>query len=309
MEELEDVRVCNLCSAGAFSDEFCVGRWSLKKCAGCGLVFRSPRYTSEFLEHFYSVQYYETARSYLGSQVAQPGPDEVRSARRLLRRVHAVGRKPSVLEIGCGAGRTVDAFARAGWDALGIDISQSAINAGKRRGLNLRESSPERLPPGQYDAIVALHVLEHLHDPRVFLRTCRRNLRPKGLLLIEVPDYGSKRAKSFRGRWPHLYPDIHLYQFTEETLTALMADEGFCSMRVSRRGGMAFLEAPSPAATPGADSLSGPQSLRADVCKLLFSCRRLLYWSPFLRQVARWAIWDFLGYGEFLRVVAINGEG
>ena len=43
-------------------------------------------------------------------------------------------------------------------------------------------------PPGLYDCIVALEVIEHLHNPHKFFDDCKRMLNPRGFLIFSTPN-------------------------------------------------------------------------------------------------------------------------
>lgn len=74
------------------------------------------------------------------------------------------------------------------------------------------------LPSGFADLVVIENALDHVHDPRVVVREIRRLLKPGGLmwLLVDLMEYRD-----------HLHPN----PFSEQTLRALLAAEGFAVVK------------------------------------------------------------------------------
>jgi SAM-dependent methyltransferase len=73
-----------------------------------------------------------------------------------------------------------------------------------------------------YDAVVLWHVAEHLHDPAATLRDVAALLRPGGVLMIAVPNFGSPEARVGKAWWFHLDVPRHLFHFTPATLRNLL---------------------------------------------------------------------------------------
>ena len=84
-----------------------------------------------------------------------------------------------------------------------------------------------------YDAVVLWHVAEHLRTPEQTVRGIARLLRPGGVLLIAVPNFGSPEARIGRAGWFHLDVPRHLVHFTPSTLTAILAAAGFRPVKVT----------------------------------------------------------------------------
>src|ERR1019366_7639872 len=85
----------------------------------------------------------------------------------------------------------------------------------------------------RYDAVILWHVAEHLHEPGATVRAIARLLRPGGVLLIAVPNFGSPEAVLGRAGWFHLDVPRHLVHFTPSTLTAILEAAGFQPVKVT----------------------------------------------------------------------------
>lgn len=75
-----------------------------------------------------------------------------------------------------------------------------------------------------YDVISAVHVLEHMPNPKEFLYKCQSLLDPKGQLFIEVPD-----AQEFRylPKEHDEFNSCHLHFFSVGSLYRVLMDCGF----------------------------------------------------------------------------------
>jgi len=102
-------------------------------------------------------------------------------------------RPPSrILDAGCGWGVTMQALERAGYAVSGMDISRRALEMLHREGpgrsliqADLTGPLPERA--GEYDAVLALDVIEHIDDDRAAVSRLGQLAKPGGLVMISVP--------------------------------------------------------------------------------------------------------------------------
>ncbi|KJK38685.1 methyltransferase type 11 [Streptomyces variegatus] len=95
----------------------------------------------------------------------------------------------SVLDVGCGPGRLVAELASTGRPALGIDVSEAAVEHTVRLGGQaLRRSVFEPLPgEGRWDTVLLMDGNIGIGgDPRALLERVAGLLRPDGLLIAET---------------------------------------------------------------------------------------------------------------------------
>lgn len=144
-----------------------------------------------------------------------------------------------VLDLGCGNGTFTAHIVQAGFDVVGADASASGIRiaSGLLPAAEFFEHSIEQpLPPqlnGQFDAVTAVEVIEHLPIPGALCARAREALRPGGHLIVTTPYHGYLKnlALAVAGRldrhWEPLQDGGHIKFFSRPTLTDLLRREGF----------------------------------------------------------------------------------
>jgi 2-polyprenyl-6-hydroxyphenyl methylase/3-demethylubiquinone-9 3-methyltransferase len=93
-----------------------------------------------------------------------------------------------MLDVGCGGGVFSEALARGGASVVAFDASprslEAAIEHARQSGLEIdyRHAFAETFEPGeQFDAVMAVDVLEHVADVDATLDMCAGALKPGGL--------------------------------------------------------------------------------------------------------------------------------
>lgn len=146
----------------------------------------------------------------------------------------------ALLEVGCSSGFLLrdlkHEFPKA--DIVGTDIALGAL---ERLGNTLDGVPLVQMDllqcdfnPNQFDAVVAINVLEHIEDDVGALAAMARILKPGGLLIIEVPQ--GPGTYDLYDAWLR-----HFRRFTRKELLSKIASSG---LRTERSGFLGFVPYP-----------------------------------------------------------------
>ena len=138
----------------------------------------------------------------------------------------------SVLDVGCGTGVMFELIRekRPDLDYLGIDVTAQFVAAARERfpaeAARFREGSLYDLDrlPGEFDAVLCRHILEHLPDYAPAVQRMYARARRKLILVFYLPPrplrLRRKRDERFeRGFYTHTYD---LGRFVDHLLTGLV---------------------------------------------------------------------------------------
>ncbi|MGE5620909.1 MAG: class I SAM-dependent methyltransferase [Sphingomonadaceae bacterium] len=128
-----------------------------------------------------------------------------------------------VLELGCGGGELLARLERRARLAVGVDLSPEGLRLARLGGrASVLGARVESLPfrAGSFDAIVAQHLIEHLHYPLEAMREWHRVLRPGGVLALVTPNAAHPDPSLF-------YDPTHVSLFTRASLRSALEAAGF----------------------------------------------------------------------------------
>src|ERR1035437_10108809 len=101
---------------------------------------------------------------------------------------------PDVLELGSADGLVTEELCKKFKNVVAVDASAELVEKAKVRVPDaifhvslFEEFNPEK----QYDTIILGHVLEHVLDPIAILNILKKWLKPKGIIIITVPNADS----------------------------------------------------------------------------------------------------------------------
>jgi 2-polyprenyl-3-methyl-5-hydroxy-6-metoxy-1,4-benzoquinol methylase len=234
--------VCEVCDSKRLSvlHHNVPGNFDVAECSDCGLKFVVNPPAVETIEDQYESK--PTPESYLDMR-RPDDPVRVEVLDKLRERL-GVGpdARPTLFDVGAGAGDFVQIALENNFDATGNDISPEAIiYASQRFGIELTDKMLDQLPSDSYDALTMWCVLAHVPDPKAFLAEAYRVLKPGGVMFLRTPrwcsvdDFGFPMAR-LGGRFKKIADRRvalhHLRMYDEHTLPLLFARTGFTEAEV-----------------------------------------------------------------------------
>ena len=232
---------CNNCGSSRHSVLYEAGvaqKNRIIKCDNCGLMFAHPLMHTNLERYLVSSEILEplTSQSSEVRRGLDKLPDYVKVESVLDTLVSSKG---LVVEIGSYSGILLDFFRRRGWRVLGIEPdSRAATYARTTYGIDVCEGTIDgvELPSEYADAVVMLHVIEHVDDPASVVSQVHQLLRPNGLFVVETPCYDSLAFRVLGRRERSIACDGHIYFYTAETLKKMLCSKGFQILRIERVG-------------------------------------------------------------------------
>jgi len=133
------------------------------------------------------------------------------------------GSDKSILDIGCGTGDFLYACKNGGWKVKGIEPNDKA------RNLALKKMNSESFlvkdiqdllinEKEAYDVITMWHVLEHIPNLDNYISNLKQLLKPKGTLIIALPNYKSHDAVYYKTFWAAYDVPRHLWHFSRKSI-------------------------------------------------------------------------------------------
>ena len=204
-------------------------------CHRCDLIF-SPL-SKEDVEA--SIRHYRDCY-YDASADDQLSPPRLEIHEKILDLLEKAREPGTLLDVGCGRGAFLRAAARRGWAAQGIDPSLDSIReaATVLKGCVFCTTLNDFDPPGIYEVVTMINVLDHLPDVRQAVTRAAALLQDGGFLYLRVPNalfHTSlfRLASTARILWPlRRFCIFHQCSLTPRFLRGLIHDAGLTTMTI-----------------------------------------------------------------------------
>lgn len=213
------------------------------RCLVCGGLFRSPKLDADEQHLLY--------RRYREASFRTESPDEyfdrittfddghsenyhkvswlLNKGRKLL-----LSKTKKILDIGCGGGVLIKKLKTMfpELELYGVEPNVDYSELARRRsGAEEIKTSyfSRKLFDLKFDGIVSSDVMEHVDNPREFLRDIKHSLKVRGFLFIEVPSPRNFEELAFDH---DMFNVAHHVFFTEEILYQMLGEAGFSNIIV-----------------------------------------------------------------------------
>jgi 2-polyprenyl-3-methyl-5-hydroxy-6-metoxy-1,4-benzoquinol methylase len=196
-------------------------------CERCAHVYVNPRIADEYLHFLYDEDYYSGKG--FDRSVDYVGPASERTLFEVDCAIKAVDAAAGDLhnlrwlDFGCGSGLMLEELLARGANPVGFDDSPAAIRRCNKRGLPLMAKSQMEAAAGSFDVISAVEVIEHVPNPRAFLRYLVSLLKLGGIAYIQTGNWNVVRRLP---KTPYIMPEGHIHYFTPPELRRLFFEVG-----------------------------------------------------------------------------------
>jgi 2-polyprenyl-3-methyl-5-hydroxy-6-metoxy-1,4-benzoquinol methylase len=199
------------------------------ECTYCTLRFTQDIPSEDAIGQYYKsaayISHSDTSKGLINNIYHSVRRHTLKTKRRLIESAyHSKGR--SLLDMGAGTGVFARYMQHYEWDITGIEPDEDARkNALEINAVQLfpKEYFFTGLQPGSFDVITMWHVLEHVHRLPEYIEQLKKLLKPKGILIIAVPNYTSYDAAVYREHWAAYDVPRHLYHFSPASMRTLLS--------------------------------------------------------------------------------------
>lgn len=193
------------------------------ECQECRVAFQTPRPSPEASQAYMNWRW-RSSDAYVADKSNQLG----RALSQIDLVMSFVQKPQKLLDFGAGAGSFVRAALGKGWDATGIEQSESARQRAKKF---YDVELTDELRDGLYDVVTLWDVIEHLREPVLILEEIRDHLVPGGAVFVETGNYENWTRVVEKDKWS-LYLFDHQFYFSPSSLERIVSAAGYVDFRL-----------------------------------------------------------------------------
>ena len=217
-------------------------KYVLMKCSQCGLKF----ILSQNFETLDDDSYWDDVNKKIYAMPIVLNEFKKKQDKYLKKIIKLSPPNKKLLDVGSGSGIFIENARLNGLDATGIEPSSIAVELCKKiydfslvQGYLTVDSNL----PKNFGILSAWDVIEHVFNPKEFLKICHAHLEHGGILLLETPDESSLIRKLINifdftkkifkfGSSSNIYYPSHRYYFTHKSIKILLNEVGFSNVSI-----------------------------------------------------------------------------
>lgn len=232
------------------------GEWTIVRCQECGLCYTNPRpdlkslgliYPEDYIPYQAKTRKKKSRRWQLQQWVLQNHwnypPHRSNLVSKLSSwpmlvwfkgKIRHDGLVPwegqgRLLDYGCGSGGYMYQMQQRGWEVIGMDMSEEALNVCREQGLKVHQGiDPTKVfEPNSFDVVSLWHVIEHVPSPTETLGQMNSILKPGGKLVLVMPNINSTLARRYGPYWFPMELPRHFTHFDRSSLRKILTKSGF----------------------------------------------------------------------------------
>jgi len=146
------------------------------------------------------------------------------SIKNKLKLISSLSEKGKILDIGSGTGDFLLAAKQAGWQTIGYEPNIKAKTISKQKGIELTDKI-NLLENSSIDVITMWHVLEHVPNLEEYISELKRLLKPKGTIIIAVPNFKSFDAEFYGRYWAAFDVPRHIWHFSKQSISKIFLEK------------------------------------------------------------------------------------
>lgn len=204
----------------------------LVRCSNCTLVRAKDDYFSTNLSQLYGPKYFNGI-DYADYQLEKTAL--LNNFTNRLKKILHFQDSGKLLEIGCAYGYFLE-VAQKYFKCTGIDLNPQVTNITKKNVTNSTiltgDLLQKKLKKTSFNVVCLFDTIEHLISPEKYLKKAYSLLKPGGIIAIETGDIESTLARTQKQKWRLITPPTHLYYFSKTTLSNLVKNAGFQTLKV-----------------------------------------------------------------------------
>jgi len=235
----KEIRNCTLCKSENFTKIKDIadyrtarkGLFNIARCKDCGNVFLLNKeknlyegyigaYNKKATIHKNSILYYIWCKL-TGNYV-----------------INLWKKKGKILDVGCGGGQYIETFKQLGLDAYGTEVDRNSFEICKKMGLKVFygeiKDIKSKLKKMSFDHIFVSQVLEHIENPKDFIKNLKHISKEGTSIYISVPNYNSIWRKMFGDYWSGWHFPYHLTFFNIKRLKNILQNEGLKIKKIKK---------------------------------------------------------------------------